>query len=161
MYRLRLPLLLGLALAVGATPLAKGQDDLDRYKSQDPDSKHDKAKNKKQAKIKNDDGRRKHWYSLPHFRHKKHDNDSDARRTATTPSSKNAAAKPVAAKSMNKAGAPGNPPKKTAAATKPVAKSGQGASKKPLRHNCSPEEAKKGNCQPDKGHSAKATTKAS
>jgi hypothetical protein len=129
MDRLRLPLLLGLVLAVGAPPLAKGQDgssDLDRYKTQEPDSKHDKSKDKKQAKIKDNDGHRKHWWSLPHFRHKKQQSDSNARMTPTKSSSKSATVKPV-----SKSGATKNPGNKTAAITrpsqKPPAKTGQSA----------------------------------
>lgn len=181
MHRLRLLLLLGLVLAVGGTPLAQGQDGtsgLDQYKTVDPDTKHEKAKDK------NNDGHRKHWWSLPHFRHKKHDSDSDVHQTATNSTSRTVAAKPVnktvAAKPVSKNAAPTHRSNKAAAVTRPgqktQAKTGQGSraaagshpgrksvastshGKKPLRHNCSAEEVKKGGCQAAKGHSAKGTT---
>jgi hypothetical protein len=128
MDRLRLPLFLGIVLAVGAPPLAKGQDgssELDRYKTQEPEIKHDKSKDKKQATSKNNDGHRKHWWSLPHFRHKKQDSNSNARTT------NNARGKAAAVKPVNNTGAPKKPGNKTAALTrpgqKPQAKTGQGA----------------------------------
>jgi hypothetical protein len=198
MHRLQLPLLLAFALAVVGTPLAQGQNgtqDLDRYKTQEPESKQNKSKDKKQAKNINDDGHRKHWWSLPHFRHKKKQSDSNARMTTTNSSGKAAAVKPV-----SKTGATKNPGNKSAAVTRPSQKTqaragqsarvaagtnpnrkpathtGQGAksasgsnassktvagtrrAKKPVRHDCSPEEAKKGGCQADKSHAAKGTT---
>lgn len=183
MHRLRLLMLLGLVLAVGGTPLAKGQDKygLDQDKSLDQDVKHDKAKNQ------NNDGHRKHWWSLPHLRHKKHDSGSDTTQTGASSSSKTVATKPVnktvAAKPVSKSAAPMRRGNKTAAVTRPghktAAKTGQGAKaaagshpsrkteastgqgKKTLRHNCSPEEAKKGGCQAEKVHLAKGTTKQS
>ncbi len=171
MHRTRLLFLLGLALAVGATSVAKGQDrtsDLDQPKTVDQDAKHSKAK-------KSDDSHRKHWYSLPHLRHKKNDGDSDARKTATSASSK-----PAATRSVNKTAAASHPGNKTAGTTKAgqktVAGKGQGTraaagtssgrktaastshGKKSVRHNCTAEEAKKGGCQAAKGHGAKGTT---
>ena len=184
MHRLRLLMLLGLVLAVGGTPLAKGQDGtsgLDQYKTVDPDTKHEKAKDK------NNDGHRKHWWSLPHFRHKKHDSGSDTTQAGASSSSKTVAAKPVnktvAAKPVSKSAAPTHRSNKAAAVTRPghktaaktarstkaaagshpsrktAASTGQG--KKTLRHTCSAEEVKKGGCQAEKVHLAKGTTKQS
>ncbi|HEX7286826.1 MAG TPA: hypothetical protein VF532_11635 [Candidatus Angelobacter sp.] len=193
MHRIQLLLLLSLVLALGAPPLAKGQDglqELDRYKTQEPDTKQDKAKAKKQATNKNDDGHRKHWWSLPHFRHKKQESASNTGRT-------NASGKAAAVKPASKTGAPKNPSSKTTAVTRPsqkpkartgqsakaaagthtgrktAAHAGQGAksasganasrkttagtsqAKKTVRHNCSPEEVKKGGCPAEKGQAAK------
>ncbi len=177
MHRLRFLLLLGLVLGMVATPLAKAQDatsSLDQYKTVDPDTKNDKAK------AKNNDGHRKHWWSPPHFRRKKHDSDSDARPTAANTSSNPVAAKPVsktvAGKPASKSAAATPRGSKTAAVTraghkttkaaagshssrKTVASTGHG--KKTLRHNCSPEEAKKGGCQAGKSTVAKGATKQS
>ncbi len=165
MHRIRLLFLLGLVLALGATSVAKGQDGTSVFskgQNQDSDSKHDKAKSK------NKDGHRKHWWSPPRL-HKKHGSDSAAGRTGMNSSSKIVAAKP-----MNKTAVSTNPGNKTAGATKPsqktVAKAGQGVAgpkktiagtshgKKAVRHDCSPEEAKKGGCQVDKGRSQKGST---
>ncbi len=167
----RLLLMLGLVLAVGATPLVKGQDgmsSLDQDKKIERDSKPDKAK-------KNNDGHRKHWWSLPHFRHKKQQSDSAARPAATNSSTKMVAVKPA-----DRTGTPTKQAGKTASVTRPgqkrIARTGQGAKsasrtnarrktvasagqgKKTVRHNCSPEQARKGGCQAAKGHSAKGTS---
>jgi hypothetical protein len=168
MQRVRFLFLLGLVLAVGATSVAKGQDGTPFSKDRDRNSKHAKAESK------DNDGHRKHWWSPPHLRHKKHVSDSAASRTGTNSSSKTVAASP-----MNKTAAPRNPGAKTARATKPgqkpIAKTGQGNKaltgpnpgrktiagashgKKTVRHDCSPEEAKKGGCQAGKGRSQKGT----
>ena len=173
MHRLRLLLLLGLVFAVGGMPLAKAQDatsGLDQYKTVPPDTKQDKAKTKDQ----DNDGHRKHWWSLPHFRHKKHESESAAR-PAETNSSKTVAAKP-----MNKTAVHTHPGNRTARATGPghktVARTGQGTKtvaktyphkkviahtshgKKTVRHGCTPAEAKKGGCQAYKAHSQKGTS---
>ena len=180
MHRVRLLLLLGLVLALGATSVAKAQDGTSVFKdqgqNQDRDTKHDNAKNK------NNDSHRKHWWSPPNWLHKKHNSDSGARRTGTNSSGKTVAANPktVAANPMNKTAARTNPANKTVGATNPgqktVAKTGQGNKavagtnggsktiagtshgKKTVRHDCSPEEAKKGGCQVDKGRSQKGST---
>lgn len=183
MHRLRLLLLLGLVFAVGGTPLAKAQDatsGLDQYKTVPPDTKQDKAKTKDQ----NNDGHRKHWWSLPHLRHKKHESESAARPAETNSSSRTVAAKPVnktvAAKPMNKTAVHTHPGNRTARATRPVhktvARTGQGKKtvaktyphkkviartshgKKTVRHGCTPAEAKKGGCQAYKAHSQKGTS---
>jgi len=97
MFRLRYLLILGIFIAVGAAPLARAQDDLERYKTEAPDPKQEKAKEKKQKqpKVKDSSGTRRHWYSLPHFRHKKHESGSDARRSSANSSTRTAALKPV------------------------------------------------------------------
>jgi hypothetical protein len=142
MHRVRLLLLLGLVLAVGATSVAKDQGQKDR------DSKHDKAKNK------DNDGHRKHWWSPPHLGHKKHGSDSNASQKGTNSSSKTVAANP-----MTKTAASSKPGNKTVGATNPGQKTGAktGQGKKTVRHDCSPEEAKKGGCQVDKGRTQKAS----
>lgn len=172
MQRVRLLFLLGVVLAVGATCIAKDQAATpakDQAQSQDRNNKKDKAKN--------DEGHRKHWWSPPHLRHKKHD---AANQAGMNSSSKPATVKPV---KMDKTAAPAKPGDKTATAAKPgkktVAKKGQDNKpiaattpgkktmasaahpKKPVRHNCSPEEAKKGGCQTEKAHNQKAATKPS
>jgi hypothetical protein len=141
MHRVRLLFLLGLVLAVGATSVAKGQG-----QSHDRDSKHDKAKNK------DNDGQRKHWWSPPHLRHKKHGDDSSAHQTGTKSSSKTVAANP-----MSKTAGGANPGQKTVAKTGQGKKAVAATSKKTVRHDCSPEEAKKGGCQVDKGRSQKGS----
>ncbi|HET7872089.1 MAG TPA: hypothetical protein VFL42_06220 [Terriglobales bacterium] len=101
MNRLKLLLLLGTVIAVAATSPAWAQGDLDPYKTQEPEVKQEKPKDKKQAKDNkqaknnNDEGRRKHWWSLPHFRHKKAESASDGRRKESKPSTKTVALKPV------------------------------------------------------------------
>jgi hypothetical protein len=191
MRQMKFLLLLGIVIALGTTTLARAQEDLERYKTQEPDPKQDTAKDKKQkqAKVKNTvNGHRKHWYSLPRFRHKKQESAHDARPSAPNSSTKTAALKPVnattAAKPANRGamtkgqanntaatksgqtqaktvqGAKtGTSGKKTAVTTahhthnaanrsssskKTVASASQG--KKPVRHDCSDEDAKKGAC---------------
>src|SRR5690348_9354590 len=61
MQNLRLLLVAGLALAVGSTLAASAQETAPR-----------KAQSQTQAQDKkNDNGHRKHWWSLPHMHHKK------------------------------------------------------------------------------------------
>jgi hypothetical protein len=169
MRRIKFLLLLGTVIALGTSTLARAQEDLERYKAQEPDPKLDKAKDKKQkpAKVKNaDNEHRKHWYSLPHFRHKKQESAQNARQTAPNSSTKTVALKPVNTTSAAK---PANRTAKTKGqANKTATKSGQtkaktargakgGSSskktvasasrgKKPVRHDCSDDDAKKGAC---------------
>lgn len=165
MQRVRLLFLLGLVLAVGATCVAKDQaaaPTKDQAQKQDRDSKHQKAKDK------SDEGGRKHWWSPPH-RHKKH--DAGAPQAGTDSNSKTASVKPV---KMDQTAAQSKPDKKPAAATKSGRKTVASGSKpaapgnkavastahsrKTVRHNCSPEEAKKGGCTAQKTHSLKPAT---
>jgi hypothetical protein len=97
MFRLGYLFLLGIFIAVGAAPLARAQDDLERYKTEAPDPKQEKAKEKKQKqpKVKDNSETRKHWYSLPHFRHKKQESESDPRRRSANSSTRTTALRPV------------------------------------------------------------------
>ncbi len=104
MHNLRLLFLLVVVGALGATCAAQSQDGAggldDQVQNKFGDKDQDQAKAKadkkrEKAKAKNNDGRRKHWYSMPHFRHKKHDTDSAARQPQANSNSKTASAKPV------------------------------------------------------------------
>lgn len=126
MHRLKLLLFLGVVLAVAGTPLVKAQgatSGLDQYKTVPPDPKQDQAKAK--TKDQNNDGHRKHWWSMPHFRHKKHDSDARQADTKMNASSKPAAAtpasKPVVATPAHTMAAHTNSGHKTVAA-KPASK---------------------------------------
>src|SRR5215467_4863481 len=71
MYRLRL-LVLAFVVVLGAS-LARGQDGTNPFdKTADQNSAQEKAKSK-QEKTKSNDNHRRHWYSPPHWFHKKHD----------------------------------------------------------------------------------------
>ncbi|MGH9568783.1 MAG: hypothetical protein ACRD4F_04050, partial [Candidatus Angelobacter sp.] len=116
MHRVRLLLFLSLVLAVGATSVAMGQDETSVYHDQSQKQERDGNK----AKANNNDGHRKHWWSMPHFHHKKHQNDSVA-------SSGPDATKMVAQNAPGKSAAPAVAPKvavtnaarKTASPAKP------------------------------------------
>jgi hypothetical protein len=126
MHRLKLLLFLGVVLAVSGTPLVKAQEatsGLDQYKTVPPDPKQDQAKAK--VKDQNNDGHRKHWWSLPHLRHKKHDSDARQPEAKMNASSKPAAPapanKPVVAAPAHTMAAHTNPSHKMVAA-KPASK---------------------------------------
>src|SRR6185437_9723141 len=137
MRKVRLLFLLGILIAIGATSAAMGQDrntgldamsqSKDHIASQPRAANTDQAKpsdkskaqeTKKEAK-KEDDGHRKHWWSLPHLRHKKQDKDAMAKdaknsnkKAVATPRASNKSSEhqvaskntthPMAAKSANK-----------------------------------------------------------
>jgi hypothetical protein len=178
MHRLRLLLLLGLMFAVAGTLAARAQDGSSVFNDQDQksDVKHDKAKNK----DKNNDGRRKHWYSPPHWFHKKH-RDASTAKSGKTPAGKTVAGKPASNSDIKPL--PETKPVSTkAAATKPVHKTGAGTvtgtksatatgqhkktvagarrrrktvtganqGKSATKPDCSPEQMKKGGCTADK-----------
>src|SRR6185312_11782152 len=117
MRKVRLLFLLGALIAIGATPAAMGQDrntgldDMSQSKDHmanqpkatttDQAKPSDKSKAKEDRKAKEakkeDDGHRKHWYSMPH-RHKKQDNGAKAdikAKDAKNSNSKMVAATPV------------------------------------------------------------------
>lgn len=115
---MRLLFLLGILIAIGATSSAMGQDrntgldDMSQSKDHianqpkatntDQIKASDKSKakeNKKEAK-KEDNGHRKHWWSLPH-RHKKQ--DKDAKADIKAKDGKNSNNKTVAANPSSKA----------------------------------------------------------
>jgi hypothetical protein len=101
MHRSRLFFLLPLAVAFALTGVAQAQDgtrnldDQIQNKFSDKDQDNGKAKKQDKDKVKNDDGHRRHWYSLPHFRHKKHDNESAARQPQNKSNTQTAAAQPM------------------------------------------------------------------
>jgi hypothetical protein len=172
MQRVRFLFLAGLVLAMSSTLLANPQEAA--AKDQGPS----------QAKqTNNDEGHRKHWWSPPHFHHKKHGSQ-----TAAEPSRQTAQVKPV-----NHTAAPAHPgitvsekPENKTAQKKPVKKTIASAhpasrpvhkhaastghtsrtasrtvaatthKKKSVRHNCSAEESKTGGCQAQ--HSTKPAT---
>jgi hypothetical protein len=154
-----------------------------------------------QAKAKSDDSHRKHWWSPPHWFHKKHDNAARTGQTGNNPDSKSGAVATATTKNSetrtaattNNAGKPAdkkvvaaaNVPK-TSSTNKPVtgarptstavtrtATAGTGTpgntqikktnatatgkSKKTVRHDCTPEHAKKSGCEVGKGSSQKGT----
>jgi len=94
MHRLRNVLLLSFLLALGGTLVANGQEGTSVFdnSNQKSDTKQEKTK----TKVKDNSGHRKHWYSLPHFFHKKHDKDSSASKSQTNPFDKPAASGKVA-----------------------------------------------------------------
>ncbi len=104
MHKLRLLFLFVVVVAFGATCIAQskdgtgGLDDQVQNKFSDKDQDQAKSKaDKKQDKIKvkGNDGRRKHWWSLPHLRHKKHDKDAAAPQPRAKSDNKTASAKSV------------------------------------------------------------------
>jgi len=118
-------LLLSFLLALGGTLVANGQEGTSVFdnSNQKSDTKQEKTK----TKVKDNSGHRKHWYSLPHFFHKKHDKDSSASKSKTNPFDKPAASgkvastesKPVATGSNQKTAATNT---KTVATVKPAGK---------------------------------------
>ena len=179
MHKLRVLLLLGLMFAIGGSLAARAQDGTFNDQDKKSDVKHSKAKNK----DKNNDGRRKHWYSPPHWFHKKHHNDASTAKSGKTPAGKTVAEKPVTnsdikplpeatTKSVHKTAAGTTTGTKTATATgqhrktvagvrrrrKTVAGASQG--KSATKPDCSPEQAKKGGCAADKSTNHKGTATA-
>src|SRR5689334_25002270 len=81
MKKFRVLLLAGLVFAVGSTLIATAQE-----------APPAKAQGEKQAQEKkNDNGHRKHWWSMPHFHHK----NKEAKTASPSPSSQTAMAKPM------------------------------------------------------------------
>jgi hypothetical protein len=177
--RLMLPCLIVFALT--GAQLARAQDgtsSLDdqiqnKYSEREPD-KSTTTHQQDKTKVKDtNDGHRKHWWSLPHFHHKKKD-DNSARQPESKVDSKALAAKRAnntglqqasshkaasgksghttvaAKKNTHKPVASATPHKKTVAATSQA--------KKPLRHDCSATKAKSGGCQAAKKRSVKTNT---
>ena len=127
MQKLRLLFLLVVVVAFGVTCVAQSQDGTgglddqvqNKFADKDQDQPKAKADKKQGPKVKSNEGHRKHWWSLPHLRHKKHDNDYAARQQQAKSDNKTASAK-----SVNNAPAPkrtastasiANPSHKTAA----------------------------------------------
>src|SRR5215469_4708214 len=160
MHKLRLLLLLGLMFAVGGSLAASTADGTSfNDQNQKSDVKHSKAKNKSNDNA----GRRKHWYSPPHWFHKKHQNDA-----STAKSGKKG--KTVAASNSDIKPLPESKPVATSA-TKPVHKTGTksataaGQEKKTVagakKRGKTVAGAKKGGCATDKSPTHKGTATAS
>jgi hypothetical protein len=201
MHKLRYVLLLSFLLALGGTLLANGQEGTAVFDNsgQKSDAKQEKSK----TKVKDNSGHRRHWYSPPHWFHRKHDKDSSASKSKTNPFEKPAASgtnqkvastdsKPVTTGTNQKTVASNTkttvkPAGKGVTTTNSATKTGGTAStktvaahpgtkkgttarrrrktvagtsqrKKTMRQDCTPEQAKKGDCTVDKAHSQKAST---
>ena len=168
MHKLRLLLLVGLMFAVGGTLVARGQDGSEVFSKQDQksDSKHEKSKTKA------NNGHRKHWYSPPHWFHRKHDNTASKVKKSdnkTVAAKNQPAANPVAATSTNKSATATHSGTKTAATSGQHKGTAAGArrrtgttqAKKTVKTPCTPEQARKTGCHLDKGSSQKGSTVAS
>src|SRR5215472_18797481 len=83
MHKLRVLLLLGLMFAIGGSLAARAQDGTFNDQDKKSDVKHSKAK-----KSNDNAGRRKHWYSPPHWFHKKHHNDASTAKSGKTKAGK-------------------------------------------------------------------------
>jgi hypothetical protein len=159
-------------MVLGAS-VARSQDGTGVFNDQGKKSDQSKT----QAKAKSNDSHRKHWWSPPHWLHKKHDNA--ASKTEQSPFSKTGAGDNTTAKTVATANGPktssthqavsgAHPTTKTVTKTTP---GGQGvapnthskkttataSSKKNVRHDCTPEQMKKGGCAAEKGSNPKAT----
>jgi len=167
MHRLRLLLLLSLMFAVGGTAIARAQDGTTAFNDQDQKSgtKHNKVKkNNDQSNV----GHRKHWYSPPHWLHKKHNSGTSAK-SGKTPSGKTVAAnttRPSDVKPLNNKSVATTTGHKTTTATgqhrKTVAANRR--RKRPVtgtKNGCTPEQAKKGGCTTDKSPGQKGAATAS
>jgi hypothetical protein len=158
-----------------------------KYSEREPDQSatiHQQDKTK--TKAKDNDGHRKHWWSLPHFHHKKKDENSTRQLKAqpkrnTVAASSQAMSKPAAQKHVAKTSTPTERSNhKTLTAAKPthttVAKSktstlaARKAHKKTVashgrakevHQNCSSAAAKKGGCQNVQRHTGKTATRSS
>src|ERR1041385_4954092 len=94
-----------IVFALAGTRLARAQDGTaslnDQIQNKYSERESDKAKathEQDKAKTKNNDGHRKHWWSLPHFHHKK-----ESKNAAPPQRQSNMKSKTVAAKPTNKA----------------------------------------------------------
>ncbi len=193
MHKSQLILLCVIVFVLAGARAAKAQDgtgSLDdqiqnKYSEREPD-KAATTHQQDKTKARNDDGHRKHWWSLPHFHHKKNDENSISQlktqpKRNTVSTSSRAVSKPAAQKrtarssALKEKSAP-----KTLAATKPTRRtltksktdnhaSGK-AHKAPIasnghtkdvRQNCSSAVAKKGGCQSVLKHNTKAATHSS
>jgi hypothetical protein len=93
MYRLR-PLLVLACLAVLGASVAGAQDGTGTFNNQDKQSDHNSTQDKAKTKTTttSNDNHRKHWWSPPHWPHKKHDNAAGTSRTGQSPFNKAGAA---------------------------------------------------------------------
>jgi hypothetical protein len=184
MYRLRLLAVLAFVVVVGAS-LARGQDGTEPFDKQgDQKNTQEKAKN-------NDNHRRHWWSPPHLFHKKHDNaagtgqtsnspftkTGAGANTTAKNQPVKTPDNKIVAASTTPKTNSTGKivagarPTTTAAAGAQTAAKGTAGnmqikkttatAGKKPVRHGCTPEQAKKSGCEVDKASSPKATTKPS
>ena len=161
--------------AVGGSLAVRAQDGTFNDQDKKSDVKHSKAKNKSNDNA----GRRKHWYSPPHWFHKKH--DKEASKSKTNPFDKPGASGTKVAGTDSKAATSNTkttvkPAGKAVATTNSNVKTGGTAStktvaahpgtktsttarrhRKTVRKDCTPEQAKKGGCTVDKAHSQKGS----
>src|SRR5215469_7971799 len=114
MHKLRLLLLVGLMFAVGGSLVVRAQDGTFNDQDKKSDVKHSKAKNKSNDNA----GRRKHWYSPPHWFHKKHHNDASTAKSGKT-------GKTVAASNSDIKPLPESKPVRTTTGTKSATAAGQ------------------------------------
>lgn|SRR5262249_28158723 len=162
MHRLRFLLLLSLMVVVGGTVVARAQ-------TSDQDQSDNKVTTKAK-KAKDTSGHRKHWYSPPHWFHRKHKTEAKNAKPATSTS------KPaLVTKSGNSNAAATNSSHKTATGTKTASATGvhkksaagarrrrtTGADRTTAKSSCTPEQAKKTGCTVDKSPTKKGTTSAS
>ena len=164
--------------AVGGSLAARAQDGTFNDQDKKSDVKHSKAKNKSNDNA----GRRKHWYSPPHWFHKKHHNDASTAKsgkTGKTVAASNSDIKPLpeskpvgtsATKPVHKTvggtttgtkSATATGQQKTVAGAKRRRKTVANQSKNGTKPDCSPEQAKKGGCATDKSPTHKGTATAS
>jgi hypothetical protein len=187
MHRLRFLLVLAFAVVLG-TSLAGSQDGTGTFNNQDKQGDHNRTQDKTKTKTTSNDNHRKHWWSPPHWFHKKHDNAASTSQTGQSPfnktgagdnaSTKNPENKTVAAASVPKTSSTkqavtgARPTTKTVAVAGPAGKgtaqniqsrktTATAGAKKTTRHDCTPEQAKKTGCVVDKGSSQKTAAKPS
>src|SRR5215469_904366 len=158
MHKLRLLLLVGLMFAVGGSLAVRAQGGTFNDQDKKSDVKHSKAKNKSNDNA----GRRKHWYSPPHWFHKKHHNDASTAKSGKTVGASNSDIKPLpesksvstsATKPVHKTVGGSTTGTKSATATGQQKKTVAGAKrrrntianqgKNGAKPDCSPEQAKK------------------
>jgi hypothetical protein len=177
MHKLRYVLLLSFLLALGGTLVANGQEGTTAFdnSNQKSGAKHEKSK----TKAKDNSEHRRHWYSPPHWFHKKH--DKEASKSKTNPFDKPGASGTKVAGTDSKAATSNTkttvkPAGKAVATTNSNVKTGGTAStktvaahpgtktsttarrhRKTVRKDCTPEQAKKGGCTVDKAHSQKGS----
>lgn len=174
MHKLRHVLLLSFLLALGGTLVANSQDGTGAFDNSD--QKSDAKQEKSKTKVKDNSGHRKHWYSPPHWFHRKHDKNSSATKSKTNPFDKPAASgtkastvasntttvKPAgkAVTTTNSATKTGGTASAKTVAAHPGTKTGTTARRhrKTVRKDCTPEQAKKGGCTVDKAHSQKGSS---
>jgi len=194
MHKSRLILLCVIVLVLAGARTAKAQDGVasledqiqNKYSEREPDTSATTHQKDKAQPKNNDDGHRKHWWTMPHFRHKKKDENATSQPKAhpkrnsvaanSRPVNKTATQKrTVRSRALKEKSAP-----KTLAATKTThrtsgkVKSGSTPSGKAqktavasnghaknVHQNCSSAVTKKVTCQSVQKHNTKAATRSS